>query len=146
MFEKYKSFIDVFRKGSEVANVEKWKTGQITGNMVGGLIIAIVNVAAYMGHPLPFDSDTANAVGAAIVAVSNSLLTAATSKRAGILPAKETGDGTFVIATENSRGVSVTRVQEVGPASESEPTEPVQPVRHAANGDVLAGLDTTYSG
>ena len=140
MFEKYKSFIDVFRKGREVSDVEKWKTGQITGNVVGGLLIAIVNVAAFMGHPLPFDSDTANAVGAAIVAVANSLLTAATSKRAGILPANKEKFAT------NSDGVVITQLPEVEKPAASEPAEYVQPVRHAENGDVLAGLDTTYSG
>lgn len=92
MFGKLSLFIDVFRKGSEVANAEAWKTGQITGTLVGGLIIALANISAAYSHPLPIDTGTANVIGAGIVAFANVLLTAATSKRAGLLPAKPEPD------------------------------------------------------
>lgn len=88
MFSKLKSIIDVFRRGAEVTDPEKWKSHQITGTILAAAIISVVNLSAAFGHPLPIDSDSANAIGVGIVALYNVLLTASTSKRAGILPAK----------------------------------------------------------
>lgn len=88
MFKKLKAILDLFRKGQSVVNVEAWKNGQITGAIVGGLIIAGVNLAHLFGLDLPVDLDTANTIGAGIVAVAHVVLTVITSKRAGILPAK----------------------------------------------------------
>lgn len=89
MFEKLKAFISVFRYGSEVSNVTAWKTGHMVGATVGGLIIALANLAHLFGHDLPIDLATANTIGAGVVAVANVLLVAATSRHAGLLPAAE---------------------------------------------------------
>ena len=130
MFDKLKAGLNVFRKGSEVANPEAWKTGQITGTVIGGLLLAIVNLAQVFGHPLPIDADSANAIGSGIVAVANIMLTAATSKRAGILPATEqvseqSGDGVHHVGiTEETRAAALQYVNKP---------------------NVLSGLDTTYS-
>ncbi|MDY7537691.1 hypothetical protein QN372_00880 [Undibacterium sp. RTI2.1] len=137
MFDKLGAFINLFRKGSEVANVEAWKTGQITGTVVGALIIAIVNVAASLGHSLPIDVDTANLIGGGIVAAANVVLTATTSTRAGLLPAKPADPAPV---EDHSSPAPVPAV-----AATKQPAA-VQPVRHARNGDPLDGLDTTYIG
>ena len=88
MFDKLTSAFKLFRLGAEIANAEKWKAGQITGTLLGGLLLALVNLAAAFGHPLPLDADTANTIGAGLLAVVNVVLTAVTSERAGLLPAK----------------------------------------------------------
>lgn len=137
MFDKLRSGIDVFRKGSEVTNVEMWKSHQITGTMLGGFFIAVVNLAAAFGYPLPIDLEAANAIGAGLVAVANVLLTAATSKRAGILPAKGP------VSEGDSVSYDAVSVVDQAPATAD---APLQPVRRAANGDILDGLDTTFRG
>ena len=88
MFNKLTSALAVFRVGSEIANAEKWKAGQISGTLVAGFILALVNLAGAFGHPLPLDAATANAIGAGVIAVANVVLSSVTSARAGLLPAK----------------------------------------------------------
>lgn len=86
--EKLFAFLAVLRKGSEVSDVEAWKKHQINGNLIAGLIIALVALAKAFGYELPVDDKAALSIGGGIVTVINIMLTAATSKRAGILPAK----------------------------------------------------------
>jgi len=97
MLDKLRAVIDVFRKGKEVSNVEVWKAGHMAGNVVGGLIIAVANVASVFGRSFPIDLASANAIGAGIVAFVNVLLIAATSKRIGILPTKPTGEDVPIV-------------------------------------------------
>jgi hypothetical protein len=82
----------LFRQGEAVGNPAAWKAGQITGTVLGALILALVNVAAAFGHPFPVDTDTANSIGGGIIAAINVLLTITTSKHAG-LPAVGTVQG-----------------------------------------------------
>jgi hypothetical protein len=88
MFEKLSSYLDLFRKGSEVSDPEKWKSRQITGTMLAGVIIAVINLAKAYGYDLPVSPNDANSIGVGIIAVVNVVLTCTTSKRAGILPEK----------------------------------------------------------
>ena len=85
--DKLTALFDLFRKGSEVANPEAWKTGQIAGNTLGFFIVALVGVLNAYGYPLPVDSVTAMAIGGGLATVFNSMFTIVTSARAG-LPAK----------------------------------------------------------
>lgn len=137
MFEKIGAFINLFRKGSEVANAEAWKSRQITGTVVGSLILAIVNVSAVLGHPLPIDVESANLIGGGIVAAANVVLTATTSQRAGLLPAKERE---LAPVEDHSFADPVSAV------AETTASAAVQPIRRANNDDPLNGLDTTYIG
>lgn len=129
MFSKFTSALNVFRKGSEVANVEAWKTRQITGTVVGGFILAMVNLASVLNYPLPIDIESANAIGGGIVAIANIMLTAATSKRAGILPATEQ------TSKPGSEGVS-----HVGITEETRTAA----LQYVNKPNTLEGLDTTY--
>jgi len=140
MFDKIKAFVNLFRKGSEVANVEAWKTGQITGTIFGGLILALVNLAQIYGWALPIDVDSANAIGGGIVAVVNILLTAATSKRAGILPAIKTEPEQLRVESDHGGGAGMQNPN----IDSSTRKKAMQFVSKAT--DTLAGLDTTYSG
>lgn len=89
---KFFALMALLRKGSEISEVEKWKQRQITANMVGGLILAIVAALKAFGYELPVEDDVAYSIGGGIVAVVNVVLTAVTSKRAG-LPAPAGIDG-----------------------------------------------------
>ena len=77
----------LFRKGSEVSNVEAWKTGQITANTVVALLAAVVAVAKSFGVAVDIaDADLA-AIAGGVFAAGNVIVTIVTSKRAG-LPAQ----------------------------------------------------------
>jgi len=129
MFDKLRAGLNVFRKGSEIANPEAWKTGQITGTVIGALLIALVNLAQAYNIQLPIDADSANAIGGGIVAIANILLTAATSRKAGILPAKQ-------YSSESSKGVHSLGITEETRAAA---------LQYVNKTNVLDGLDTTYN-
>lgn len=81
----------LFRKGSEVADVEKWKSRQITANMLVALLAALVAVARAFGVAVDIaDADLA-AIAGGVFAAGNVIVTAVTSKRAG-LPAPVQAD------------------------------------------------------
>lgn len=81
---KLAALFALFRKGSEVADVEKWKSRQITANMLVALLAAVVAVARAFGVALPIGDDDLAAIGGGLFAIYNIALTAATSKRAGL--------------------------------------------------------------
>jgi len=84
---KLAAIFRLFRKGSEVSNVEAWKTGQITANTVVALLAAVVTVAKSFGVAFDVaDADLA-AIGGGVFAAGNIIVTIVTSKRAG-LPAQ----------------------------------------------------------
>jgi len=86
--EKLAAFWNLLRKGEEVSNVEAWKTRHMTVNAVGGFILALAALGKAYGYALPIDDDSAMAIAGGCIAVANIVLTAISSKRAGILPAK----------------------------------------------------------
>jgi hypothetical protein len=66
---KLLAFFKVLRKGSQVANPSAWKTGQITGSVLAGLLGAIVALAKVYGYELPLTDEQLLAIGSAIVAI-----------------------------------------------------------------------------
>lgn len=84
MFGKIGAALTVFKMGSQVADPAAWKARQVTGNMVGGLLLALVAFGKYYGWDIPIDTDDALLIGGAIVAIGNILLTWSTSRHAGI--------------------------------------------------------------
>jgi hypothetical protein len=66
---KLLALFDVFKKGKMVANPVAWKTGQITGSIVAGLLASIVALAKVFGYELPITDDQILAIGSAIVAI-----------------------------------------------------------------------------
>ncbi len=96
----------LFRKGSEVADVEKWKSRQITANMLVALLAALVAVARAFGVAVDIaDADLA-AIAGGVFAAGNVIVTAVTSKRAG-LPAPVQAD----------RGTDDAASRDAGPAT-----------------------------
>lgn len=88
---KLAALFRLFRKGSEVADVEKWKSRQITANMLVALLAALVAVARAFGVAVDIaDADLA-AIAGGVFAAGNVIVTAVTSKRAG-LPAPVQAD------------------------------------------------------
>lgn len=86
--DKIFAFINLFRKGNEVANVEKWKKRQIDANYLAGFLLALFGVFKVLGWELPITDEAALTIAGGILAAVNVGLTAVTSKRAGLLPEK----------------------------------------------------------
>lgn len=87
MFGKIGAFWNVFRQGQVVSSPAAWKKGQVTVTMVGGLIIAVVQLAKVFGYEVYVDEDTVSAVSGGVIAIVNWLLTYATTDKIG-LPSK----------------------------------------------------------
>lgn len=89
MFGKLTALIDLFRKGSEVSNVEAWKSGGIKASALAAAMLAVVKVLSSFGYEVPLTPEQINDLAAGLLLIVGVLLPAATSKRAGILPTKE---------------------------------------------------------
>jgi hypothetical protein len=87
---KVLAVIDLFRKGSEVANVEAWKSGQISANALALFMLAANAAANAYGHGIALDDATALCIATGVLAIVNVVATNVSSARAGILPAKPT--------------------------------------------------------
>ena len=85
--EKFFALMSLFRKGSEVANPEAWKAGQVNANIVAGFILAAGHFADLFGLGLNLTDVQAGTLAAGVLVLVNVVLTVVTSKRAG-LPAK----------------------------------------------------------
>jgi predicted lipid-binding transport protein (Tim44 family) len=140
MFEKLKDLYAVFRTGEMVANPTAWKKGQMTGGLVAGLLGALVALAKAFGHEIPLTDEQLLQIGGAVVAIFGVFNAGATVVSTDKLGLSTRCDN--AAATGDSDGAQ--RVPAESPATA--PENKVQPVRRAANGDVLDGLDTTYTG
>lgn len=82
------AIIAILLQGVTVANPKAWQTGQVTGTVLGGLILAIINCAHTFGYALPvvIDPATANEAGAAILTLFNIGMSAASHSHIGIIP------------------------------------------------------------
>ena len=115
MFEKIKAFWSLFQKGKEVADPEKWKNQQITGNVFGAFILAVVAAAKGLGYELPIDETSAYQIGGGLVATVNILLVIITSKKAGL-----STTGSSVPAVQQAHTEAATNVQAESKASYTE--------------------------
>jgi predicted metal-binding membrane protein len=80
--------LDVFRKGSVVANPTAWKSGQITASIVAGLLGALVALAKAFGYELPLTDEQILTIGGSIVAIAglfiNTTATIVSSDKIGL--------------------------------------------------------------
>lgn len=87
------AFFNVLRKGNQVANPTAWKTGQITGSVLAGLLGSIIALAKVYGYELPLTDEQLLAIGSAIVAIVGLFIspavTVASSEKVGLLPKSE---------------------------------------------------------
>lgn len=93
MFGKIGALWDLFRKGSEIADADKWKRRQITGTALAGVILALCYVGKTFGYEVPMDMDTATAIGGGVVAIVNVVLTIVTTRKVGLPPRPEADNG-----------------------------------------------------
>lgn len=85
---KLVALIDVFRKGSAVADPALWKNRSAAVIAIAALIMAAVEAAKAYGYDLPIDSETALLLAGGIAAAVGLLGNFATSDKVGLLPAK----------------------------------------------------------
>jgi hypothetical protein len=89
MFTKLTDVIDLFRKGSEVANKEKWKDAGNIVPLLTAAIMAAVKLAGDYGYGIQLSVEEATGVATGVASVFLFVVHNITSKSAGILPAKQ---------------------------------------------------------
>ena len=89
---KLLAFIDLFRRGSAVADPDLWKNRAGAVAAVAGLISALVQIARLYGYDLPLDADGILALAGGIVTVVCLCVSYGTSPSVGVLPAKPAAD------------------------------------------------------
>lgn len=145
MFEKIGAVINLFRKGSEVSNVEAWKTGGISIGVLAAFFGALLSFGDAFGLHLAVTPEQINGIATGVIALVGVVLPLVTSKRAGILPAR----------AEPAPIEDHSVISSVPETPAFVATEPVQPDPHTAacvgeqfvdEQHPLAGLDTTYRG
>ena len=91
---KLSAFLDLFRKGSMVADPKVWKDRAALTMSIAGVIMAAVAVARMYGYEFPIDDEAAFAIAGGIAVVIGVFSTYATSTKVGILPPKrDSSDG-----------------------------------------------------
>ncbi len=86
--KKLTSILNLFRKGSMVADPAKWKRRHITAAMVAALLVAISQaLEAYgYGHFFPVDAESAAVLAAAVLVVFDIVFVPATTEKLGLPP------------------------------------------------------------
>jgi len=80
-------FMDLFKKGKEVANVEAWKNGTIAVNSVLAVLGSIASLAKGFGYNLGVDDATLQSLAAGLVSLAglfNAVMHVITSARVGL--------------------------------------------------------------
>lgn len=82
------AIIAILQQGATVANPKAWQTGQVTGTILGGLLLAVINALPAFGVAIPFQIDqaTANEIGAGVLALFNVAMSAASHPHIGVIP------------------------------------------------------------
>jgi hypothetical protein len=81
------AILSALTQGLTVANPKAWQTGQITGTILAGFILSLLNVANFYGCPVHINMDQANEIGAGVIAAFNIFMQAATTSHLGVIPA-----------------------------------------------------------
>lgn len=92
MMAKLLALLNVFRKGEQVANPAAWKNGQVVANLAA-LVAAIAALLGTLGIIVEITDAQTLAIAGGVVAAYNVVLTAITSRKVGLLPAKPAADG-----------------------------------------------------
>ena len=116
MFSKLSAFFDLFRKGQEISNAEAWKKGTISVSALSAFLYAIVKLTKGTQYEVPLDEASVEAFASAVLTLAATVMHIVTSKKAGVLPAKPTGEPLPELAKANTISV---------------PKEPVEIVEHS---------------
>jgi hypothetical protein len=87
-------FMDLFKKGKEVANVEAWKNGTIAVNSVLAVLGSAVSLGKGFGYNLGIDDATLQSLAAGLVSVAglfNAIMHVITSARVGLSSNSKSG-------------------------------------------------------
>jgi hypothetical protein len=145
MFDKIKDIFKVLNTGKMVADPVAWKKGQITGGLVAGFLGALIALAKGFGYVIPLTDDQLLQIGGAVVAVFslfNAGATVVSTDKLGLSPrpeAERVPEQDQPVESCVPEPSAIARINEIK-------ADEVPHVRRAANGDVLDGLDTTYTG
>lgn len=140
MFKKINAVINLFRKGSEISNVELWKNGGISIAALAAAFGALVQFGDAFGIHLAIAPEQLNGLAIGAVSLVGVVLPVITSKRAGLLPAK-TGQPAPI--EDHSFIDDVPAI----PTPMATATLQHQPDTEIVDSDnPLAGLDTTFRG
>lgn len=91
MFETIKNIWNLFRKGEEIANAEAWKKGTISVSALTAFLLAAVKLTKGTQYEIPLDEASVEAFSGAVLTIASTVMHIVTSKKAGILPAKDSG-------------------------------------------------------
>lgn len=89
MFSKLTAFFDLFRKGQEISNAEAWKKGTISVSTLSAFLYAIVKLTKGTQYEVPLDESSVEAFSGAVLTLAATVMHIVTSKKAGVLPAKQ---------------------------------------------------------
>lgn len=140
MFKKINAVINLFRKGSEISNVELWKNGGISVAALAAVLGALIQFGDAFGIHFAIAPEQLNGLAIGVVSLVGVVLPVITSKRAGLLPAK-TGQPAPI--EDHSFIGDVPAI----PTPMATATLQHQPDTEIVDSDnPLAGLDTTFRG
>ncbi len=86
--KKLISLIDLFRKGSEVADPALWKNRGAAVIAVTALIYALLQLAKAYGYEIDLSSEDVGGIAVGVVTLVSLLITYVTSSKVGILPSR----------------------------------------------------------
>jgi hypothetical protein len=78
------ALLNLFRKGSAVADPALWKNRSALVIALSALIVAVAQVAKGFGHDFGIDNDTASAIAGGIAAIAGLFNNFATSDKVGV--------------------------------------------------------------
>jgi hypothetical protein len=87
MLNKLQAFLDLFKKGKEVANPAAWKNGTIGVNVVAGTLGAVVVVVGSFGYDLNLSQEVVDQAAAGIIGffgIANAVMHVITSAKVGV--------------------------------------------------------------
>lgn len=85
--EKLQAFLNLFRKGKEVANPAAWKNGTIAVNTVVAFLAAVLGIGKVFGYGIELPDEVLEQAAIGIIAfagVGNTVVHIVTSKKVGL--------------------------------------------------------------
>lgn len=140
MLEKINAVINLFRKGSEISNVELWKNGSISVAALAAALGALAQFGDAFGIHLAITSEQLNGLAIGVISLVGVVLPVITSKRAGLLPAKA-GQPAPIEDHSFINGVPATSKPMATATLQHQPDTTI-----VDSDNSLAGLDTTFRG
>ena len=114
------ALLTLFRKGNAVADPSLWKKRQVEATMLGGVIVAGIQVLQAFGVDLPITADDATALAAGLLVLINTCLTYVTTDKIGI-GSVQTQTGIADQVLPDNSGTAAMSSGQQQPAAEPDP-------------------------